>query len=708
NGQGFDVPPVKLEDISSEDLRTYCLNQLKNGITGTQFVYNNKGEGLLLSDIFKEGYNSITLHFTDSYSNKHEILLQQHIVPPFILPVKPLQDQYLGKNDFIPDDGVDCLEILMQAQQIDEDIIEPGWFTDATALLSINGQLIDENYLIKNDTDQTFLYYTGYPNHDKFILEDGNHIIEMEVTALNLTSYSGWQFWVDRTPPIISFPQKMIFSTLNDNDGSTLLAYVQDSIPYRNYTSTIETEVDTVFLNSLNMSILDINGNVVVQDFVDKQGPIRLGTFGEKWNGKNNLGNLLSDGIYYLQVTAEDRCGNATIVPVANPTTQEEIDQKNNARVIIDNNGPQLTAEFNNYVLINNKIVYNTESAISSNTPSLSYTVEIDEWEEEAYLKLEFTNTSTMETLIYNIGNVEPGSGVYDLFVFAYSELEIKDGTYSFTLSGKDILGNETRIQLPEIEVDRTPPTLSLTHVSPFTISSMDEVFTLSFLSSTENDTDSFRSDTLSIHLAIIDSDGTVHAELTPETKTVIGGVDFKESFTLPTNLEEGVYLLKITVTDSRNNSITDHAAFALNAILPEITSVMPCLNATEPLEVYGNGIVTIAGTAIDPHFDNAEAFHSYALYYKEFSETIQPGMPTDLSNPENEGWQISGLSVPLYQQVSGSLENIGRFPVQENQLLAILDGTIFTPGQSVMLLLVVEETNSLYTGSMKEILMST
>ena len=71
-----------------------------------------------------------------------------------------------------------------------------------------------------------------------------------------------------------------------------------------------------------NLTVTDANGKVVYVDEAEKTA----GSHPFTWNGKDNNGNQLADGVYKLTVTASDAAKNAVTTAVASAGTVSQID----------------------------------------------------------------------------------------------------------------------------------------------------------------------------------------------------------------------------------------------------------------------------------------------------------------------------------------------------------------------------------------------
>lgn len=646
--------PQRLEEVApGMTLEEYGISQAGSGISGTKFVYNSNGEGLLFSTEFKEGYNSVWITFIDNvYDNEYEVAVLQHTIPPFILPWHPLKNQYINEHTFTA---------VIKPDQIDSYLLSVGrnavgneWFKNAVIRAFVDGRQVS---VTLNDSENTAEIYLQD-------LAEGNHRIEVTAEIEGLKSYTSWQFWVDLTPPEVMFPSRMLLDDPSSTGSRSgyLITYIKDMLPYRDINNTWITDVSTVFLNTLTMNITDEFGDMITENFINK-GICRLGSFGDHWHHDNH-------GVYFLEVTAVDRSGNST-------TKKQEI--------YIDKYGPSLSWDIN-------QVNISTETINSGNLPEITYTVELDEWEDDTLLKLEFRDDLSDELTMHTIGYVGNGGGVYTLNQFTDEKYGLKDGIYDITLIAEDEVGNETRGMTRSVRVDRTTPVIREASVEPSVIQPGSESFSVSFHASNLNDVESFKDDMLDAEISILDTDVAFIPGSIGNGYSDIYFDNSKKPFTfLPGQLDEGLYFLNITVTDGMGNKANDVIPVAYGFLPPEITSVSPSYYGT----VDGDGLITLRGTVVDPHLYNGQDFLRYTLYYQSFSEGHEPAVPEDLT--DLDGWLSDGMTVPEYQKKPGWPLNSGGSPVPSPHIIGMLDGTK-VPDGFVKVLLIAEEEDGTQT----------
>ena len=633
NGTNF-MPSSPFADITGyPGLDEYGNHVKDNEQPASSLVYDNKGQTLLVSPHFKEGFNSLVFRFADPFGGMFykDMQIMQLTVPPFIKPVYPLMNQYVGSG---------TVHAQVQALDISDGAVKPEtWFEDAVFTIKIDGNPV---YAYTRDQD------TYTVSFDLNGLSDGNHQVEFTVDVYGLENTQSWRFWVDTTPPEIRFPEKMIFSNREEQNSGGVAAHISDTVPYR--TVDPNYKIDTVFLSDLKINIT--NYGVPVHE-VPVRDDARYGAYASSWNGWNN-GYPLSHGIYSLEVEATDRVGNYS-------------DASTN--VIIDNMAPV----FEN-ININTYIVN-----LNSGLLDLSYRLGLDEWETHAGLDIEIMNLGNNE--VFNLSTEGQGNtGLsYTLAYFVGGINVFKDGLYDIRVHAVDELDNRSNpVVFSSIVVDRTKPGIIDAYANPFVLDTDTNQISLKFTATEEYDASVNLSSTLEVRIEVLDQYGEPVDSIPVYSTVMVPGSDFENRFDLPASLRDGKYFFEISVEDKNGNKNKEMAAFIKNAMPPEITH--PSEND------FIDGITTIHGNVLDPGWDNDLPFFRYELYYR-FGYFEVPENTTDLTE-----WESDAVKVPLYQKNEDWPSNYGRFTVDGGNVIGSLDTAGFPDGLITLLLVSEEE----------------
>lgn len=622
-------------------LKEYGEYMSENEASNSSFVFDDTGNALFISPHFKEGFNNVLFRFRDPFRVEFykDILLMQLTVPPFIKPLAPLMNQYVGSSN---------VECSVQALDISDagsgSAIKPeNWFSEASFIIEIDGQPVASYSTDPENFTITFNLYN---------LEDGNHQVDFTVKVFGLENTQSWRFWVDTTAPRVLFPEKNIFSNKEAQNSGGLQAYISDKVPFKYPVSqpVLDKPVDTVLLSHLNFQVTYENGGHIC-DYIDKTN-LTLGAHGGSWNGWID-GFPLDHGIYNLDVTATDRVGNTG---------------QGRGQVIIDNQGPYF----------NNLDVNTTLVNLNTGLLELNYNLLLDPWEESADLEVLLENIAEKEEFSLKTQGEGEKDQTYTLSYFVSGISVFKDGIYNIRVKAFDELENTSDLQgLPMVTVDRTKPGIVDAYATPFLIEQGADNIKISFTITEDDDVECNLSETLRTNVDLLDGYGTTLQPALYERYLPTDTL-YEEFLAIPPDLKDGKYFLRITAEDMHENVREELVPFVKNAISPEI--VFP-----EENEII-DGIVTIKGNVIDPRFNNNFSFGHYELYYQH-GELSLPDNLTDLRS-----WSFSGFTVPAYQNDPQWPRNWGRFPVEGGNTFGLLNTEDLADGLITVLVIVQEE----------------
>ena len=235
----------------------------------------------------------------------------------------------------------------------------------------------------------------------------------------NVGSTDKQSVYVDTTPPQITIEDKpredRIFSPDGDGMKDTLIIEQDGSI---------EEQWNGVFLDS--------NGNEVRSFSWEKRAPERL-----EWDGKNDAGTLVPDGVYKYRINATDRAGNRTVAEYAN--------------IVKNTEKTPVSLTINRSHFSPNEDGVKDEVLLYTDVPVKRG---IDEWQ---LIVFDASGNSVMTRS--GTENV-PETVVFDGRDDSGNVLE--EGSYRARLEVLYLNGNNPQAESPQFVLDVTPPSVSL------------------------------------------------------------------------------------------------------------------------------------------------------------------------------------------------------------------------------------------------------
>ena len=264
------------------------------------------------------------------------------------------------------------------------------------------------------------LRWDGYNESGK-VVPDGRYYFYVEAwdDNGNLSKTKEYTVVIDNTPPEVTITEppeeEKIFSPNNDGSKDTLLFSQNGSVEDK-WTGTI----------------LDTDGTVVKTFEWLNSGPEKV-----VWNGLDNNGNMVLDGVYSYVVKSTDRAGNSvekSFQNIIKNTEETPIALKIDKQFFSPNNDK-----------IMDTIILAPD--VSVKTGLVSWTLSV--FNSKRDVEKVFSGTDTIpENLIYQ-GRDDSG-------------IILKEGTYYALLDVKYINGNNPAAKSPEFIVDVTPPSATV------------------------------------------------------------------------------------------------------------------------------------------------------------------------------------------------------------------------------------------------------
>ncbi|MCK5599379.1 gliding motility-associated C-terminal domain-containing protein [bacterium] len=458
-------------------------------------------------------------------------------------------------------------------------------------------------------------------------------------------SQTYWNFWIDKTRPVISIDELKPFSP--DGEKKMLVAYnMEDNI--------------SESLNNIEIILCDVSDNeIAVLKEISYQG---IGRRFFEWDGD------IEDGEYLVKISASDVAGNVG---------------ESSTHLMIDTAVP----EFLEYG-------FDPENKTFTKTDySLDFLYKVSE---DCTLEINLISHDSVLTKYPGMGYHSLNDGPQDMNddgideenKFSFNGLNApKDGKYQLKIRMMDFAGNQSDwYSMSDIIVDRTSPIISKIHSMPFIASAMIKFrYDLS-----EDNDEGINKDGANIIVdgEIIDSNSGEGLEKFEGIGNSIYDTNEIE-YTVPKEWNSGKYQFRITATDSKGNSSTASADFVKDAVPPEISF------PEEGSEVYGK--ITIKGRAMDPDWTNSNSFRAYRIYFKAGSINTIPASLDDESLI-GSSWVTNEISVPKFYMSTDNTDpyygkaHISSASVLDDGILAYWNTGYPGPGEYTLLLVVEEE----------------
>ncbi|MCK4642221.1 gliding motility-associated C-terminal domain-containing protein [bacterium] len=464
-------------------------------------------------------------------------------------------------------------------------------------------------------------------------------------------SQTYWNFWIDKTRPVISIDELKPFSP--DGEKKMLVAYnLEDNI--------------SESLNSVRITLCDVSDNEIdILKEISYQG---IGRRFFEWDGD------IEDGEYLIKITASDVAGNVGV---------------NSTPIIIDTVVPKFL-----------EYGFDPENKIfTKNDYSLDFLYKVSE---DCTLEINLISHDNVLSKYPGLGYYTLNNGPQDMNddgideenMFSFNGLNApKDGKYQLKIRMMDFAGNQSDwYSMSDIIVDRTSPIISKIHSMPFIASADSEPrYEIKFRYDLSEDNDEeINKDGSNIIVKgeIMDSNS---GEGLKEFEGVGNSIyDTNEIvFIVSEGWNSGKYQFRMTATDSKGNSSTASADFVKDAVPPEISF------PEEGSEVFGK--ITIKGRAMDPDWTNSNSFRAYRIYFKAGSiNSISESLADE--SLIRSGWVTNEISVPKFYMSTDNTDpyygkaHISSASVLDDGILAYWNTNVLQHGQYTLLLVAEEE----------------
>ena len=128
---------------------------------------------------------------------------------------------------------------------------------------------------------------------------------------------------------VLAYQQSMQNASVTSMIGKTVMA--SGNTTYLNNTADIGYDL-SADASAVNISVMDSTGKIVSSIKLSQQG---AGSQSHVWDGKDNQGNQLPDGIYTFDVQAQDISGNPITASTSTTGIVSSISFKDNATYLI-------------------------------------------------------------------------------------------------------------------------------------------------------------------------------------------------------------------------------------------------------------------------------------------------------------------------------------------------------------------------------------
>ena len=209
------------------------------------------------------------------------------------------QDSWSG--DIIVDDESGIAKMELHILKNAEERFSQIWELEPVREENIGGFIQEIFQAVQTVIIPESIFITGKDN-DGLTLPDGSYEIEIDAVDIlgNSSSLTGSTLLSDTEPPNIEITalssEEKVFSPNGDGNKDFLRI---------NQTGSSE--------DLWNMEVYDSAGKLVWNENLENASPLQF-----DWNGHNNNGERLPDGVYRYQISSRDRSGNRGIAEVTN------------------------------------------------------------------------------------------------------------------------------------------------------------------------------------------------------------------------------------------------------------------------------------------------------------------------------------------------------------------------------------------------------
>ncbi|MBU0672149.1 MAG: Ig-like domain repeat protein, partial [Candidatus Margulisbacteria bacterium] len=482
-------------------------------------------------------------------------------------------------------------------------------------------------------------------------LSEGQHDVLVKFQSNVGASQAIWSFNVDTIAPTVSIATLEPYSA-RDPTGKKL------DIKFKTSDNL------STYLNNLSVRLYRGTQPDEDSNFVTEITQVATQAAGEQyvyWDGTDQNGEAVGDGIYSIKVKVFDQAGNW------GSTT---------AQVQIDSTPPQII-----------------EAHVSPNpmTKAASEFGFSGQISEKSNIVLKLTNLSENQTT----GYITQSQGTEAAYTWRFDDQfmpNLKDGLYEIEVTAKDEAGNESEpYVISGIRIDRTPPAIYSQYADPFVLANSGPnpyQATLRYRLSEENDVaDNKQAGNQDLNVKI-----KLYNENTGEelwNTSTLGSLNSEN--TLPWNasdlsIAKGSYKFQIVAYDNAGNYSAAYSVCVKDGVAPAIS--YPGNDA----EI--SGTVAIRGTAMDPDWSNSLGFKEYRVYYAagDYGPTISPASGT---------WKTDLVEVPeIYRDPTSSLKNRSLKPLQNDATLAYFYTDALANGTYTLLVVAEEEGGAKYASA--------
>ncbi len=493
---------------------------------------------------------------------------------------------------------------------------------------------------------------------DVTITHGTNDHLDGFLTAKNISPNLP-SFLIDRTSPTFNLTvvPEAINSAAARHTAINLNAF--DNLPFP--------------LLDLGLIVRGSNG-LAVKTFVDPLTSTQ--TFGNFiWDGKDDSGGIVPNGIYFLTGSVSDKAGNRTVV------------QKT---ITIDSLPPQVVSA----KLVAFPASHPNESVFNSKDDHLRAKLNLlDNLSPWVNIELEFRAQDG--TSVLNHASSFSVTNTAKLYVLDFDLKDaqgnfLSDGSYHAVLRIMDQAGNQTALDLPDFRVDRVAPVVVNQYLDNAIFSPDDGP-----LGTGDGNADSV---TLFYTLsepgfASVEIQDTLGRTL--KTDPVIGGLTTTGNYiwdgtAAGSFLADGAYILRLKSVDDVGNESIASIGVIKNMLPAQIVFPASPLGSLPPKVA---GVVSLKGIALDPVVNDTAAFESYQLWIREGDNIDFSLLENNPAIPDTSIWHP--ISVPAGNQSAGDPQypdsNVSYRSVL-NSVIGTLDVSAYAPGSRHTILLVTRD----------------
>ncbi len=468
------------------------------------------------------------------------------------------------------------------------------------------------------------------------VLAEGSHTVEVAAAdSYGHTIFGRWTFIIDTTPPAVTLDA---ISDVRPVSGDGLMTF------YYSLQDTYARQFKDVSLKLLGES-----GKTVASiPCARKQ---TAGPHSVAWDGLVN-GRYLEDGRYMLVLNVEDEAGNRTEVT---------------SSFCVDTTPPVISLF---------ELGTGTYSALSGSLAVKAYVNEANNVSADMVV---FHNIERNVNITVPLDLAVSGNGYAGVLFLKSVDgyFLLPDGRYDVHIVAEDKAGNRSESVTRSLLVDTTPPLILEQYATPLVLSSeTDPPYATNFYyrleDTTSVTTNSAPVRSLKVQVKVIER---ASGRVITEFSGLPGSAGLHSVSWQPgtQTLKNGVYVLRLKVTDIYGNCAYAESEIIKDGIQPQIT--------VPSAESYVQGTVALQGTISDADWTNIKEFESYAVYCAEGRQAV----PSDLQHLDSI-WRATGIEVPVLNRKTGQTELGRSYRTVQDAIIAFWDTTAYDDGEYTVL----------------------